>query len=38
MIATGGLAPDLATLMPMITIVDERLTLLGLRLIHGQNA
>ena len=37
-IATGGLAPDLATLMPMITIVDERLTLLGLRLIHGQNA
>lgn len=37
-IATGGLAPDLATLMPSITIVDERLTLLGLRLIHGQNA
>jgi type III pantothenate kinase len=36
-IATGGLAASLASLMPSIHIVDERLTLHGLRLIHDQN-
>jgi type III pantothenate kinase len=36
-IATGGLASSLASLMPSIDIVDERLTLHGLRLIHDQN-
>ncbi len=36
-IATGGLAPSLAKLIPAIDIVDERLTLYGLRLIHEQN-
>jgi type III pantothenate kinase len=36
-IATGGLAAQLATLMPSIDIVDERLTLHGLRLIYDQN-
>jgi type III pantothenate kinase len=36
-IATGGLAPSLAKLIPAIDIVDERLTLVGLRLIHEQN-
>ncbi len=36
-IATGGLATSLASLMPSIDIVDERLTLHGLRLIHDQN-
>jgi type III pantothenate kinase len=36
-IATGGLAPSLARLIPAIDVVDERLTLHGLRLIHEQN-
>ena len=36
-IATGGLATSLSSLMPSIDIVDERLTLHGLRLIHEQN-
>jgi type III pantothenate kinase len=36
-IATGGLAPSLAKLIPAIDVVDERLTLHGLRLIHEQN-
>jgi type III pantothenate kinase len=36
-IATGGLASSLAGLMPSIDIVDELLTLHGLRLIHDQN-
>ena len=36
-IATGGLAASLAPLMPSIDIVDERLTLHGLRLIYDQN-
>jgi type III pantothenate kinase len=36
-IATGGLAASLAQLIPVIDIVDERLTLHGLRLIHEQN-
>jgi len=36
-IATGGLAATLSPLMPSIEIVDERLTLHGLRLIHEQN-
>ncbi len=36
-IATGGLAPSLAPLIPAIDIVDELLTLHGLRLIHEQN-
>jgi type III pantothenate kinase len=36
-IATGGLAPSLAKLIPAIDVVDERLTLVGLRLIHEQN-
>ena len=36
-IATGGLARSLSALMPSIDIVDERLTLHGLRLIHEQN-
>ena len=36
-IATGGLAPSLSKLIPVIDIVDERLTLHGLRLIHDQN-
>jgi type III pantothenate kinase len=36
-IATGGLAPSLGKLIPAIDIVDERLTLVGLRLIHEQN-
>jgi len=36
-IATGGLARSLSSLMPSIDIVDERLTLHGLRLIHEQN-
>ena len=37
-IATGGLATSLAGLMPSIDIVDERLTLHGLRLIHVLNS
>jgi type III pantothenate kinase len=37
-IATGGLATSLASLMPSIDIVDERLTLHGLRLIHALNS
>ena len=37
-IATGGIAAQLAPLIPVITIVDERLTLTGLRLIYEQNA
>lgn len=37
-IATGGIAAQLAPLIPAITIVDERLTLTGLRLIYEQNA
>ncbi len=37
-IATGGLATSLASLMPSIDIVDERLTLHGLRLIHVLNS
>ena len=36
-IATGGLAPQMAPLIDAIDIVDERLTLTGLRLIHAQN-
>ena len=36
-IATGGIAADLARLIRVIDIVDERLTLTGLRLIHAQN-
>lgn len=36
-IATGGLAPSLSRLIPSIDIVDELLTLQGLRLIHEQN-
>jgi len=36
-IATGGLATSLSSLMPSIDIVDERLTLHGLRLIHELN-
>jgi type III pantothenate kinase len=36
-IATGGLAASLSSLMPSIDIVDERLTLHGLRLIHELN-
>jgi type III pantothenate kinase len=36
-IATGGPARSLSSLMPSIDIVDERLTLHGLRLIHEQN-
>jgi len=36
-IATGGLAPSLARLIPAIDFVDERLTLYGLRLIYDQN-
>ena len=36
-VATGGLAPSLARLIPAIDVVDERLTLYGLRLIHDQN-
>ena len=36
-IATGGLATSLAKLIPAIDVVDERLTLVGLRLIHEQN-
>ena len=37
-IATGGIAAQLAPLIPAITVVDERLTLTGLRLIYEQNA
>ena len=36
-IATGGIAADLAKLITVIDVVDERLTLTGLRLIHEQN-
>jgi type III pantothenate kinase len=36
-IATGGVVEDLARLISIIDIVDEQLTLTGLRLIHGQN-
>jgi type III pantothenate kinase len=36
-IATGGLAAELAPLMEVIDVVDERLTLDGLRLIHHHN-
>jgi type III pantothenate kinase len=37
-VATGGIATQLAQLIPVIGIVDERLTLTGLRLIYEQNA
>jgi type III pantothenate kinase len=37
-IATGGIAPQLAPLTTCIDVVDERLTLTGLRLIHEQNS
>ena len=37
-IATGGIATQLAPLIPAITVVDERLTLSGLRLIYEQNS
>ncbi|MBV8194763.1 MAG: type III pantothenate kinase [Candidatus Dormibacteraeota bacterium] len=37
-IATGGLAADLAPMISVIDVVDENLTLTGLRLIHEQNA
>ena len=36
-IATGGVVEDLARLIGVIDIVDEQLTLTGLRLIHQQN-
>lgn len=36
-IATGGIAHQLAPLTPCIDAVDERLTLTGLRLIYEQN-
>ena len=36
-IATGGIAEQLAPLIPLIDTVDERLTLTGLRLIYEQN-
>lgn len=36
-IATGGVVEDLAKLIGVIDVVDERLTLTGLRLIHEQN-
>jgi type III pantothenate kinase len=36
-IATGGLAEAMSRLIPAIDVVDERLTLLGLRLIYEQN-
>jgi type III pantothenate kinase len=36
-IATGGLAEAMSKLIPVIDVVDERLTLLGLRLIYEQN-
>lgn len=36
-IATGGVVEDLARLLDVIDVVDERLTLTGLRLIHEQN-
>ncbi|MGH7687906.1 MAG: type III pantothenate kinase [Candidatus Dormibacteria bacterium] len=36
-IATGGIAEQLAPLIPCIDTVDERLTLTGLRLIYEQN-
>ena len=37
-IATGGLTAVMAPLIDVIDVVDERLTLTGLRLIHAQNA
>jgi type III pantothenate kinase len=37
-IATGGMATRLATLIDVIDVIDERLTLTGLRLIHDMNA
>ncbi|HYL69911.1 MAG TPA: type III pantothenate kinase [Candidatus Dormibacteraeota bacterium] len=37
-IATGGLAGPMAPLIDVIDVVDEQLTLTGLRLIHEQNA
>jgi type III pantothenate kinase len=37
-IATGGIAAQLAPLIPSIGVVDERLTLTGLRLIYELNA
>jgi len=36
-IATGGVVEDLARLVGVIDVIDERLTLTGLRLIHAQN-
>ncbi len=36
-IATGGLAPTIAAQTDVFTIVDEDLTLHGLRIIHGLN-
>jgi type III pantothenate kinase len=36
-IATGGLADEMAPLIDVIDTVDQRLTLTGLRLIHAQN-
>lgn len=38
LILTGGLAPLMSELIPGVTAVDERLTLVGLRLIHELNA
>jgi len=38
LILTGGLAPLMAGLIPGVHAVDERLTLVGLRLIHELNA
>jgi type III pantothenate kinase len=37
LILTGGLAPLMAGLIPGVGAVDERLTLVGLRLIHELN-
>jgi type III pantothenate kinase len=36
-VATGGFATSLASLIEVIDVVDERLTLTGLRLIHEMN-
>jgi pantothenate kinase type III len=38
LILTGGLAPLMAGLISGVRAVDERLTLVGLRLIHELNA